>query len=599
MIAGKVYPPFSTDKVIIAVSKEVIQAGMPILGRYLKVGFKRLEDNCIALLRVVRISTQNRKIPNPDMMLSMTGETFVERDVVKSDVTLAECEVLTAFAKTPKGYKRVPLDTIIGSFTPAEFINNNEINEIIGRKSEEVFYLGKAVGEEFDVPFIFRPFYKLNESYHILIAGQTGSGKSTEARKILIGYLMGDKIAKEEHELIGKPYRQMSFLILDPVGEFSQAFAGKDLNKFGLDRYIPDIWKQAGRNDDIEILSIKNIVMDDWETLREVMMSKKRLLVSIGIKHHDNRKYATDELINFLKDKTNNDISKLADIEAQELLDFIRQNITKIYTSKEKQADVLDIIASDMTSDFEITWLNIKRLFIKSKSKKTITEIVENLTNPKTIAKKTVILNLSDLGWEDPFKYMVIAKIFSTLKEKGNQAYTIGNDILNTLVVIDEAHRLVPPTVWASDETLESYMKIAKREIVTAFRETRKFGIGWLLISTRIANLDKEIWEHTRVRLFGFGLSTGKDAELIKEQYGRDILQVYKEKITDPYDLMGSDAYSFMLDGPVNLLSRRVPEFYAAYNNVEEFLQKNNLAGLKTPKSIEEVGDELKELLGE
>ena len=116
--------------------------------------------------------------------------------------------------------------------------------------------------------------------------------------------------------------------------------------------------------------------------------------------------------------------------------------------------------------------------------------------------------------------------------------------------------------------------------MVTAFRETRKLGIGWLVISTRISNLDTEIWEQSRVKLFGFGLSTGKDAELLKELYGKNVLEIYKQKIGDPYDLMSDRVHKFMIDGPVNIISKKIPEFYKAYNNVDEFLEKNKLDDL-------------------
>jgi hypothetical protein len=142
------------------------------------------------------------------------------------------------------------------------------------------------------------------------------------------------------------------------------------------------------------------------------------------------------------------------------------------------------------------------------------------------------------------------------------------------MVVIDEAHRIVPAKL-PSDA--EEYKKKTREKVVTAFRETRKLGIGWMVISTRISNLDAEIWEHARVKLFGFGLSTGKDADLLKELYGKNVLEIYKQKIGDPYDLMSERIHKFMIDGPVNVISKKIPEFYEAYNDVYKFLEKNNL----------------------
>ena len=603
MKVGKVYPPYSADNIFIAVNKDIIDNGTPVLGRYLKLNFKRNNKECVAVLRVVDLETGNNRVTTPGNVLSIEDGSYVEKDVKNGDILTIKCEALTAFEKTSRGYKRVPLDTVIPSLTEAEFVTKEFIDELIGNK-KGVFYMGKSIDECFDVPFVFKSFYELNESYHMIIAGQTGSGKSTEAKKMLIGYLVGDKEAEKRFLEMDKKYRRMSFLILDPVGEFSNAFQGKGKrDAFNINARIPDIWQRFGREKDIKIIDINDIIMDDWDMLWLACYSgvgitgdRRSLLKTIGIKHYENRRYATDLIISFMKEKTDGKITNLKEkVTAEDIIEYIISNVNRIYTNNEKREEIRYIRENEnAVVEFENIWNGIVERFSRTKpNKRTISEILNELLSNKENAKRTVVINLAGLKWDNPFKYAIISRLFYELKRRGTAIYQSNDDdILNTLVVIDEAHRIVPNSIsWVSDITLKEQIEKAKNEVITAYRETRKFGIGWMIISTRISNLDKEIWEHSRVKLFGFGLSTGKDADIIREQYGREILELYKEQITDPYDLMGDRKHSFMLDGPVCLLSRKTPEFYTAYGDVDEFLEKNGVG--KEEQNIAEMLNQL------
>ncbi|GAH95258.1 unnamed protein product, partial [marine sediment metagenome] len=71
---------------------------------------------------------------------------------------------------------------------------------------------------------------------------------------------------------------------------------------------------------------------------------------------------------------------------------------------------------------------------------------------------------------------------------------------LNSLVVIDEAHRLAPREK-SDDEDIESLKSI----FIDAVRTTRKYGLGWMFISQTLSSLHREILNQIRIFIFGFG----------------------------------------------------------------------------------------------
>lgn len=570
MAVGQIIPPYSTSRIKVVLGKDFIFKGEPILGRYLKVNFRRKGKDCIALLRVVNLQTENRTLVNAEMAQNATQIENIKERIQRNDVLTIDCEVLTAFEKGGNSYRRVNLDTIINSLEDVEFVDEVLISQIIDRIRDNVFYLGKAIDEEFDVPLVFQPFYVLNEAYHILVSGQTGSGKSTEAKKILVAYAKNDRQKSLECEQSGRRYRPMNFLILDPVGEFAKSFQGRDTGHFALN--LRNIWDTLGKRQP-EIYGINEIALDRWDML-EVLIKKEGLLRIIAIRGSDNQDIAINILMRELEAKGVS-LSSLKTLSALDIFRIIKDNLERIYTQTNKRREIEDLMKRPhIQIEFKNKWDEIADWF-DTTSKRKIGSIVRSLTSN---SDRTVVIDLSSLDWENPIKYMIIYSIFSTLVRAGEEAYR-EDDMLNTMVVIDEAHRIIPAKL-PSDA--EEYKKKTREKVVTAFRETRKLGIGWMVISTRISNLHTEVWEHSRVKLFGFGLSTGKDADLLKELYGKNVLEIYKQKIGDPYDLMSERVHRFMIDGPVSIISKKIPEFYEAYNNVDEFLEKNGLDTLSS-----------------
>jgi len=131
MALGQIIPPYSTSRIKVVLNKDFIFSGEPILGRYLKVNFERKGKNCVALLRVIDLQTENRTLANAEMAQNATQIEGVKERIQQNDVLTIDCEVLTAFEKEGNLYRRVNLDTIINSLEDVEFVNENLINQVI------------------------------------------------------------------------------------------------------------------------------------------------------------------------------------------------------------------------------------------------------------------------------------------------------------------------------------------------------------------------------------------------------------------------------------------------------------------------------------
>ncbi len=163
------------------------------------------------------------------------------------------------------------------------------------------------------------------------------------------------------------------------------------------------------------------------------------------------------------------------------------------------------------------------------------------------------------------------------VRETLRQLYNAGIDLyrksgnlnLNTLVVVEEAHNYVPKRT-DDDETT-----VLSNEIVKYFIETRKFGIGWMCITTRPSDVRREVFDHSRVKFIGMGLTSGPDAELLKEAFGPEFLNTYR-LFPDPSDpLSPKKEVCFAIAGPITILSRQSPEFITVFSSKEEFLKAN------------------------
>jgi len=152
--------------------------------------------------------------------------------------------------------------------------------------------------------------------------------------------------------------------------------------------------------------------------------------------------------------------------------------------------------------------------------------------------------------WTDMTKLIVIGEFLDRITQEAEAVFK-KNATLNSLVIIDEAHRLAPREK-SENEDLENVKKL----LIDAVRTTRKFGLGWMFISQTLSSLNREILNQIRIYVFGFGLGWGIERQALYEIIGgqEEAINLY-QLFRDPQSSLKKKESPFMTVGPISPLS--------------------------------------------
>jgi energy-coupling factor transporter ATP-binding protein EcfA2 len=526
------------------------QEGEAVLGRLVQIK----NGDKLIIGRVVDFHRLSDLLKDYDQakLFDKRKESAIARELLSfREGIVLEIDLITALS----GSTRVPLNFPIKLLSEVEFLE-----EFPFERNAHMGYLGYFWGTNIKAPLILQDFQTLKEAYHFFVAGQTGSGKSTLVQMLLALY--------------NKLNPRMNFLILDTVGEFTASFKGER----ELFLHLKDVWRG-----EVEIYTPpENLALEGWELFKELCLDYGIMkILGVPAKSVENAEGGIDYLVEKLKGKANRDTGYITPKIAAEVLQSLRRDeefVKSIYKRDEKARERVRLALQ-----------NPDKL---SRFLKALQEIVELFsvvnTNKKTI--QAVIRGFLESAWEGSSGKCVVLD-FTLYKAGGNlvglrskyvretlrHLYNAGIDLyrksgnlnLNTLVVLEEAHNYVPKRT-DDDET-----NVLSNEIVKYFIETRKFGIGWMCITTRPSNVRREVFDHSRVKFIGMGLTSGPDAELLKETFGPEFLNTYR-LFPDPSDpLSPKKEVCFAISGPITILSRQSPDFITVFSSKEEFLKAN------------------------
>ena len=124
--------------------------------------------------------------------------------------------------------------------------------------------------------------------------------------------------------------------------------------------------------------------------------------------------------------------------------------LRRIYTSQDLRERVRTSIEGADQEEFYKIWAGIANLFrFDGNSKAKIKDLVAKIHGEGNTSQDIIIIDLSeknipqDIYWNDMMKLVVIGEFLEKITEKAQEAYK-KDELLNSLVIIDEAHRLAP-----------------------------------------------------------------------------------------------------------------------------------------------------------
>ena len=471
----------------------------------------------------------------------------------------------SVFKFSEGSYTPSTLGTVPPTGTPIYKADEDILQKLLARYQSRIFYLGNFYESELKLPLWFDHFGSpdnggAGEAYHIGIYGMTGSGKSTLAKTIMMAYAR---------------HKQMAIFVFDPSGEFRLAATGKKKPSDGL---FIDIGKVA-KNKEVITVSVTDLVLDRW-VLFEELLYESNFFRSLRVQSKEKRRIASE----ILRAKMENKI-KLADLHKrssfEKALEILRDSDVQkqIYASKSGEGLTKAVNAPPPTL-YEADWEPTAVLFDK-KGKKTVDDLVRRTFDLEE-NRPIVIIDLSGEGrsWNNKMRAILINRIVGELKRKGREAYNAdvtgaSDNSLNTLVILDEAQRLVP-----KDKFGEERQDQLRDTLVDAVQTTRKYGLGWMFISLSLSTLHRDIYHENRISFYGFGLNSVSEMNTLKELIpDNNSLKLY-QSFRDPHALESDfRTYSFMSRGPVSpLASSGSPLFLTMFRTFDDFLNENNIA---------------------
>ena len=563
---GTIGSPSSTSELSLDILGTAV--GKKLVGELALFRFSQDGKPHYALGQITEVQLRNIWLEDPTMRTLARQRGQVNPVSGQQDTHLGDMTVSAVFSDDGHRFEPSILGTVPPTGTPIYLATDEILDRLLERYKDEVFYLGHVYGSTPKLPLWFKHFgtgpHGAGEAYHIGIFGKTGSGKSVLAKMILLAYAR---------------YPDMAIFVIDPQGEFSKDITGQIVME-GFPLHLRNILQNLNKN--VTTISVRNLVLDRWD-LFEHILAQSDFFERLAIHTTDKRILAAEVLRENLERKQ----VRLSDLYTQQAFQTAwrilqeERVLKQIYSGTEYRNRFLDMInQTDPNHHYQTYWLPVCRLFQSDRHGAVTVDSLLRKAFTQDRTKPVIIVNVSreearDLYWNDIIQALVIKRLLDGINHQAESNYQ-GNRTLNTLVIIDEAHRFAPREKPEQEE-----LKQVGETLVRASKETRKYGLGWMFISQTLSSLHREIIGQLRIFFFGFGLALGTEFMSLKEIVGGDpnALKLY-QSFRDPHSAfdIASRQYAFMTIGPVSPLSfAGTPLFLTVYNDPEEFLRTNRL----------------------
>jgi len=542
------------------------------------VAFKTTQGGAplVSVGQVVGIELRNRWHEDSVFrnLVKRTGE--IPPITNRQDTRTASLVVGATFRKTNEGYDPDVLGMVPATGTRVLRIDQVLLDRLLSAYREEVFYLGRAYANDVLYPMWFKHFASgprgAGEAYHFGVFGKTGSGKSGLAKMLLLAYAR---------------HPELGILVIDPQGEFSNELKGQRIGE----QLLPVDAVIRGMKRPIVRYTIQALKLDDWDLFEELLVTM-RFTEKLGIpqKSSDNSRIAAETVRRTLVTAHQHlDALGTQDVLRTVLL-AVQAGAGRVYTTPGRADQLRDRITEVLTSElaqvYGEAWQPICSLFAAGGDKRTLFGVVDSLVGSQPVAntpRPLVVVDISERGnqriWSEELQRRILANLLNALIARAQQ--TLGTGVgANVLVLLDEAHRHAPSGHLESGTQAEVLRSVLRK----AVRETRKYGVGWFLVSQTLGGIDNEILQQLRILFFGFGLALGDEYRKLGEFAGGDkrAMELY-QSFRDPHSAPRRDLreFPFMAVGPVSPLAfSGRPVFFSAFIKPEEFCGVNKLPGV-------------------
>lgn len=498
----------------------------------------------------------------------------------RQDTRTAQLIVGSTFKLSSSNYEPDVLGMVPPTGTRITRVNQALLNQLLSFYTSELFYLGRAYANDILYPMWFKHFGSgprgAGEAYHIGIFGRTGSGKSGLAKMLLLAYAR---------------HPELGILIIDPQGEFSWEMQGQRVGNQDLP--LSDVLTRLDRN--LIRYGIMDLQLDEWDIFEDLLVTM-RLTEQLGIPQRslENSRIASEIIRNFLVNQRNIHLNSLNSRDIfRNVLNDLRNRANQVYATplraQQLQTRIDEILNIDFDHVFTDFWSQICSLFESGPQRRTLWGIVDDLLGGVNqqipgqqggTSRPVIVIDISERGnqriWTEELQRRILARLLSVLIARASHTLPT-SQTANVLVMLDEAHRHAPST-HLEEGTQAAVLKNSLRRAVL---ETRKYGIGWCLISQTLGGIDNQILQQMRILFFGFGLALGEEFKKLAEFAGGDkrSMELY-QSFKDPHCAPRPELreFHFMAIGPVSPLAfSGRPIFFSAFVNSNEFIIANSL----------------------
>ena len=511
-----------------------------LLGELVCFTVQEDENTVLVLGQITEIETKNRWHEEPSFKGIIKRHGKLPNLSEVADNRIAKISVQSSFIVASDESKAHKLANSPSTGVPVKKVNNDIMGELV-KEHEGLVCLGKAYDTDVSVPFWFKHFGHPNEggagdAYHIGVFGRTGSGKTTAAANMILGYARHSK--------------NMSILILDPQEQFYE-----DNNVLPGDKSFEDEILSTGMAYRKYKVPAEVALPDDPRLFSELLLNYGFIKSAFSILTDEKAQLMREVIQEYITsriEKGNIELGSDPDKLLKDMLSyFLDKNgqkaiepLKKVYSMKGKIEEVkasIESVLNNPKDSSRTIWANTISLFSKKNNKVALSEIVEEVVTQKG---RVIVLNISgrdSLKGMDDIQALYVKTIEDAIKDKGAEMYA-DRDPSNCLVVLDEAHRFI------SAEGI----KELTNSIIDAVRTTRKYGIGYMFITQTIDSLDEDIRRQIRISAFGYGLTSGSEFGKIKDIINDPAAAQFYRSFIDP---SSNQKFPFMFHGPISPLS--------------------------------------------